>query len=46
MTAISIVLAILIVAAVIYLMFRSGNKEAHHLDDLHISPPSGPKKEE
>jgi hypothetical protein len=46
MTTISVALAILIVAVVIYLMFRSGNKQSHRLDDLHITPTAGPEKEE
>ncbi len=33
----SVIVAAVIAAAVIYWLIRSGRKEAHHLDDLHIA---------
>ncbi|MBI2821156.1 MAG: hypothetical protein HYX74_02930 [Acidobacteria bacterium] len=38
MTMIYIILGIVLVAAVLYWGFRSEQKEAHHLDGLHITP--------
>ncbi len=32
----SLIVAVVIVVAVLYWLIRSGRKEAHHLDDLHI----------
>ncbi len=32
----SVIVAVVIVAAGLYWLIRSGRKEAHHLDDLHI----------
>ena len=33
----SLIVAVVIAAAVIYGLIRSGRKEDHHLDDLHIT---------
>jgi hypothetical protein len=41
----SVILAIVIVAAGLYWLIRSRTKEAHHLDDLHITPESGEKQD-
>ncbi len=32
----SVIVAVVIVAAGLYWLIRSSRKEAHHLDDLHI----------
>ena len=32
----SFIIAVIIIAAVILYIFRSGKKESHHLDKLHI----------
>ena len=40
----SITIAIVIVAAILYGLFRFSNKEAHHLDDLHVAGSAQPKK--
>ena len=40
---VSIIVAIVIVFAVFYWLIRSRQKEAHHLDDLHITPDAGEK---
>ena len=42
--AISIVVGILIVAAVLWWGYRAQQKEAHHLDGLHIIPPAEDSK--
>ncbi len=42
MTIVYIVAIIVILAAVLYWGFRSEQKEAHHLDELHIVPPAVP----
>ena len=44
MTALYIILGIIIVAAVLYWGFRSEQKEAHHMDKLHITPQAGEEK--
>jgi hypothetical protein len=44
MTALYVVLGILVVAAILYWGFRSEQKEAHHLDGLHITPQAGDTK--
>ncbi len=41
----SLTVAVVIAAAVIYWLIRSGQKEAHHLDDLHIAPKAGEKED-
>ncbi len=48
MNIVYIVIGIVIVAAVLYWGFRSEQKEAHHLDGLHIVPQPGeePKKKQ
>lgn len=40
---ISLIIGIIIVAAVIIWIFRSGKKESHHLDKLHINSTRGEK---
>jgi hypothetical protein len=42
--AISLILAIIISAVVLYGLVRSRDKEAHHLDGLHIVGSTHPKK--
>ena len=42
----SIIVGIVIAAAVFYWLIRSRQKEAHHLDDLHIAPDAGEKSEQ
>ena len=42
----SIIAAIVIAAAVFDWLTRSRQKEAHHLDDLHIAPDAGEKSEQ
>ncbi len=37
----SVIVAIVIAAAVFYWLIRSRRKEAHHLDDLHVAPKAG-----
>ena len=44
MTALYIILGIIIVAAGLYWGFRSEQKEAHHLDGLHVTPQAGEEK--
>jgi nitrogen fixation-related uncharacterized protein len=48
MTIVYIVAGIVILAAFLYWGFRSEQKEAHHLDELHIVPPATeePKKKQ
>lgn len=46
MTVMYAVLGVLIVAAVLYWGFRSEQKEAHHLDGLHITPQAGDSKKQ
>ncbi len=41
----SLTVAVVIAAAVIYWLIRSSRKEAHHLDDLHIAPKAGEKED-
>ncbi len=41
----SVIVAVVIVAAGLYWLIRSGRKEAQHLDDLHIPPEAGEKKD-
>ncbi len=41
---ISIVLAVILVAGILYWMFKAERKESHHLDGLHISPGDKEKK--
>ncbi len=41
----SFIVAVVIAAAVFYWLIRSRRKEAHHLDDLHITPEAGEKKD-
>jgi len=41
----SFIVAIVIAAAVFYWLIRSRRKEAHHLDDLHITSEAGEKKD-
>ena len=40
----SLIIAILIVAAVIYFYLRSRRQDAHHLDDIHITENSHDKE--
>ena len=40
----SLVLAIVVVAGVIYFYLRSRRQEAHHLDDIHITEHSHDKE--
>ncbi len=40
----SLVIAIVISAVILYGLLRSRNKEAHHLDGLHIVGSAEPKK--
>ena len=42
--AISLILAIIISAVVLYGLVKSRDKEAHHLDGLHIVGSTHPKK--
>jgi len=35
---VSLFVALVIAAAILYWLIRSREKEAHHLDDLHIAP--------
>ena len=44
MTALYVILGVLIVAAVLYWGFKSEQREAHHLDGLHITPQRGDSK--
>ena len=39
MTIATIIGAVILVAAVLYWLVRAEKKEAHHMDNLHISPP-------
>ncbi len=41
----SVIVAVVIVAAGLYWLIRSSRKEAHHLDDLHITPEAGEKED-
>jgi len=41
----SVIVAVVIAAAVFYWLIRSRGKEAHHLDDLHIAPKAGEKED-
>ncbi len=41
----SVIVAIVIAAAIFYWVIRSRRKEAHHLDDLHIAPKAGEKED-
>ncbi len=41
----SVIVTVVIVAAGLYWLIRSRRKEAHHLDDLHITPEAGEKKD-
>ena len=41
----SVIVAVVIVAAVFYWVIRSRRKEAHYLDDLHITPRAGEKED-
>jgi len=41
----SVIVAVVIVAAGLYWLIRSRRKEAHHLDDLHITPEAGVTKD-
>ena len=41
----SVIVAVVIAAAVFYWLIRSRRKEAHHLDDLHINPEAGEEKD-
>jgi len=38
---ISLIIGIVIIAAVLLWIFRSGKKESHHLDKLHINTTRG-----
>ena len=40
----SVIVAVVIAAAIFYWLIRSRRKEAHHLDDLHIAPKAGEKR--
>ena len=44
MTAMYVILGVLIVVAVLYWGFKSEQREAHHLDGLHITPQPGDSK--
>ena len=41
----SVIVAVVIAAASFYWLIRSRRKEAHHLDDLHISPQAGERED-
>ncbi len=41
----SVIVAVVIAVAIFYRLIRSRRKEAHHLDDLHITPETGEKKD-
>ena len=38
---ISLIIAVVIIAAVLLWIFRSGKKDSHHLDKLHIDSTHG-----
>ena len=42
---VSVIVAVVIATATFYWVIRSRRKEAHHLDDLHITPETGEKKD-
>ena len=44
MTMVYMVVGIIAVAVVLYMGFRSEQKESHHLDGLHITPQAGDAK--
>ncbi|MGH9341878.1 MAG: hypothetical protein ACRD1R_20400 [Acidobacteriota bacterium] len=44
-TVISVAIAILIIAAAIVWLIKSGREQAHHLDRLHINPEETEKKD-
>ena len=41
----SVIVAVVISAAIFYWLIRSRRKEAHHLDDLHITPEASEKED-
>ncbi len=41
---VSLFVALVIAAAILYWLIRSREKEAHYLDDLHIAPKVGDKR--
>jgi uncharacterized membrane protein YwaF len=45
-TIASIVGAVILVAAILFWLFRAEQKASHHLDRLHIVPPENPEKKE
>ncbi len=41
----SVIVAVVIAAAIFYWLIHSRRKEGHHLDDLHIAPKAGEKED-